>query len=449
MGQQSEGQESHPFFTLNDRRLLALVSVIVVVFMIDSQIGYIADFIPERIATSEGMGLFIVTGAVFAVGGYLILSHIHRRNKTSRIWEMKLGTTHIGIKVAHYALIVTIAVVVLQILAFAQYNIIPLYAAHFISYGLWIVVLGMLSWAFFAWYHSSHNSMVLVLALSMIAYVANGVLGLANYVAFLHLQPDVIASDRVAFFPEFDPESSQQQLNLFFQISGYLAYILTWIGTVMLLRPYVKRIGKIKFYVLMGAPMVYYLANYPLFVLGYFTPAGENDVEVMNYILISGIASVFSGIVFGAAFLSVARNLQKKSLLREHMMMAAYGFILFYVAGSAAVSQAAYPPFGLASVAFTGLSCYMIYAGLYSGAITVSQDSTLRKTISKSVMEQSKLLDSIGTAQMERELVSRVMTLTKKVSDDLREKSGVEVSITEDEAKNYLDEVLEEVKRKQ
>ena len=58
--------------------------------------------------------------------------------------------------------------------------------------------------------------------------------------------------------------------------------------------------------------MVYDPIQYPLFVLGYVTPTGESDVEVMNTILITGIASVFSGIIFGAAFLSIARTLQKR-----------------------------------------------------------------------------------------------------------------------------------------
>jgi hypothetical protein len=37
-------------------------------------------------------------------------------------------------------------------------------------------------------------------------------------------------------------------------------------------------------------------------------------------------------------------------------MLAAYGMFIFYLAGSATVSQAAYPPFGLISVGFIGLS---------------------------------------------------------------------------------------------
>jgi hypothetical protein len=76
------------------------------------------------------------------------------------------------------------------------------------------------------------------------------------------------------------------------------------------------------------------------------------------------------------------------------MIIAAYGFLLFYIAGSAWSSQAAYPPYGLVSVSFTGLSCYLIYNGLYFSAVSVSQDITLRQSIRKSVMEQSKLLEA-------------------------------------------------------
>ena len=96
----------------------------------------------------------------------------------------------------------------------------------------------------------------------------------------------------------------------------------------MLLRPYIHRMGKIKFYAIMGAPMVYYLINFPLFVLGYFTPTGQTDVEVMNNIIIYGFAATLSGIIFGAGFLSVARTLNKDNPLRRYMMIAAYGFHL-------------------------------------------------------------------------------------------------------------------------
>jgi hypothetical protein len=190
----------------------------------------------------------------------------------------------------------------------------------------------------------------------------------------------------------------------------------------------------------MGASMMYYLIAFPLFVLGYFTPS--ENVDAMTNILIISLGGIFSGIVFGAAFLSVARTLRQDTALRNHMILAAYGFVLFYITGSAYAAQAAYPPYGLVSVSSIGLSCYLIYSGLYSSATIVSQNTTLGQSIRRSVSEQSMLLDSIGTAHMEQELQSRVLTTAKKNSDAMAEESGVETSMSEDDMKEYLEVVM-------
>jgi hypothetical protein len=239
----------------------------------------------------------------------------------------------------------------------------------------------------------------------------------------------VISSGDIAQFPEFSIASLGSQIDTTNQIASSIAYILTLIGTVKLLYPYIKKLWKIKFWIIMGFAMVYYLVYFPLFVLGYFTHS--EGIDAMTNTLIFSLGGIFTGIIFGAAFLSVARTLQKESALRNHLIIVAYGFLLFYTAGSAMASQAAYPPFGLASVSFTGLSCYLIYTGLYSSAVTVSQDTALRHSIRKSVTEQSKLLDSIGTAQMEQELQSKVLVITNKLSNKMVEETWVELSMTE------------------
>jgi hypothetical protein len=444
-----------PTSRIGGKKLLILMSILVVTFMVDSQIGYIADFIPERLVTNEGIALFIGIAVVFAMGGILILQHVKTKTKESRARALHLHATHIGVTITQYVLIAIIAFVIAQILLTTQYNTVMIAAALSISYGLWIVTLALLSRAFLSWLRSPRSNvtvsksyvMVLILTLSMIAYVVNGMTGLATHLVILQeQQKEVVTSSDVAFFPEFDPESLLDQINAVYQISGIVAYVLTWIGTVMLLRPYIHRIGKIKFYAIMGSAMVYYLIQYPLFVLGYFTPTEETDLDAMNNILIFAIASVFSGIIFGAAFLSVARTLQKGSAIREYMIIAAYGLLLFYVAGSAQVSQAAYPPFGLASVAFTGLSCYLIYTGLYSSAISVSQDANLRQSIRKSAIKEIKFLENMGSAQMEQELQKRVLTIAKKNSDIMTEDTGVQPSLSEDDMKQYLEEVIREIK---
>ena len=165
----------------------------------------------------------------------------------------------------------------------------------------------------------------------MIVYVVNGVAGLIEYFEILGQQKKIISSTDVAYFPEFSIESIVSQIGVVNTIASTAAYILTWIGTVKMLYPYIKKLGKTKFWIIMSVAMIYYLIEYPLSVLGYFNPS--ENVDAMTNILIFSVAALLSGIIFGAAFLSVARTLQKGSILRNHMIIAAYGFLLFYISG--------------------------------------------------------------------------------------------------------------------
>jgi hypothetical protein len=420
------------------------MTIVVVTLTVDSQIGIIADMIPEQLASSAGTTTFVAIWVIFVVTQYYILGYIKKINKENRAKTRYLNLTHRIVTIAQFVLAGVIGLVILQIFISQLYNTAMLYAALSISYGLWIVTLGLLAKAFFSWYRlSNKNVMVLILALSMIAYVTNGALGLYTYLDFLAQRNSTIRSGDVAVFPKFSIATLGDQINIAYQLSSSVAYVLTWIGTVLLLRPYMKKLGRIKFWTIMAAAMVYYIIIFPLFTLGYFNP--PENVNAMTNILIFSMSSVFTGIVFGAAFLSVARTLQTGSAVRDYMTVAAYGFVLFYVAGSAMVSQAAYPPYGLAAVSFTGLSCYLIYNGLYFSAISVSQDTALRSTIRKSVTEQSKLLDSIGSAQMERELQGLVLTVAKKTLDIMAEETGVEASMKEDDMKDYMELVIKEL----
>ena len=431
----------------DSENLLILMGFVTITILVDSEIGVIADFIPEQLSSSVGLATFIGIAIIFAVTQHFILSYIKQSNKEARPKAFNLDLAFWIVSIVQYILVVILAYVILQIIIAQQYNTVTLYASHVISYGFWVVILGLLARAFFSWYRlSSKNIMVLILALSMIAYVINGIAGLAYHFDMLTQQKPVVTSNDIAYFPEFSIGTLGSQIDIIYQVAGGAAYVFTWIGTVKLLYPYIKKLGRVKFWTIMGGAMIYYLISFPLFVLGYFTPSA--NVDAMTNILIFSLGGIFTGIIFGAAFLSVARTLRKDTSLRNHMIMAAYGFILFYIAGSATAAQAAYPPYGLASVSLTGLSCYLIYSGLYSSATIVSQDTTLRQSIRKSVTEQSRLLDSIGTAHMEQELESRVLTIAKKNSEAMAEESGVETSMTEDDMKDYLEIVMNEIHSK-
>lgn len=423
------------------KKLLVVMTILAVVLTIESSIGYIADFIPEQLASSESIVTFIGIFAVFVVTQYYILAFVNYNNKSHNVRTRFLPTTHKIMTIIQYLLAGIILLVIIQILSAQQYNIILLDLAISISYIIWIIMFSILTKAFFSWYRSKKNLMILIFALSMIAYVINGALGLYNQIDELAKRNLVVRLGDVAVFPE-----SPSSTDTVYQIAGIVSYVLTWIATVMLLKPYIKKIGKVRFWIMMGAPMVYYLIEFPLFSLGIFTPS--EDSNAMTNILIFSLSAIFAGILFGVAFLSIARTLKTGTAARNYMIIAAYGFVLFYIAGSAWTSQAAYPPYGLISVSFTGLSCYLIYNGLYYSAVSISQDMTLRLSIKKSVMEQSKLLHSIGTAEMENEIQKQLLIVARKTSESMTDKTGIEPSMDESDIKAYMQIVIKEVSKK-
>jgi hypothetical protein len=85
--------------------------------------------------------------------------------------------------------------------------------------------------------------------------------------------------------------------------------------------------------------------------------------------------------------------------------------------------------------------------GLYSTAISISQDNQLRRSIKKVAAENQNLLGSIGTAQMDAEIWKRVNKLKPVVEEEEREmeqRTGVQSSIEDKDVKSYVEEVLRE-----
>ena len=135
-------------------------------------------------------------------------------------------------------------------------------------------------------------------------------------------------------------------------------------------------------------------------------------------------------------------------VIRDYLVIAGFGLFLFEmsIAPGEGVATAPYPPFGLASVLFAGLACYLILIGLYYSAVSISENSNLRKSIREYAINETQLLDSIGTAHMEMEIQKRVIDLTKEHQDRMTEESGIETAISDDEMRRYLQQVLDEIK---
>jgi hypothetical protein len=83
------------------------------------------------------------------------------------------------------------------------------------------------------------------------------------------------------------------------------------------------------------------------------------------------------------------------------------------ISTSADIDVAPYPPFAVICVASVGLFSYAVLIGLYYSAVSIGADTNLRISIRKSALDKSKLLDSIGAARMEQEIINDVTKIEK------------------------------------
>jgi hypothetical protein len=106
-----------------------------------------------------------------------------------------------------------------------------------------------------------------------------------------------------------------------------------------------------------------------------------------------------------------------------------------------------YPPFGILTITIAGMSSYLVFMGIYGSAITMTENSKLRGEIRKAVTELG-FLDSIGSAQLENKIEREVASISKNFRDKLLKETGLNLDMDEVEVKNYVHEVLNEIKKK-
>jgi hypothetical protein len=446
-------------FSLN-KSIFLIVSIVIVALLIDTSFIKIYPFILSQSLYSFNVvtlriAIFSVIGIIYFIGQYFILRFVRLKSKEiGNKEQLHLNIIHKIVTITQYALTAILVIVFLQIIVTSRYNIVMLMAATSISYILAIIMMGLLAKRFFLWFRSNKNSVVLFYGLASTILAINLGFVLVFVDGILSLLPPYVRIHMAEYTAPFiAPNSIFSKLNEGFVISSVVSFILSWIATALLLRQYSRRLGRIGYWIIVSIPLAYFLTQFQALVdINFFATLFQLDPISFSafYTLFFALSQPAGGILFAIAFWTVARSVPYNSAVRDYMVTSAYGLVLLFVSNGAIILlNLSYPPFGLATISFLGLSSYLLLVGIYSSAISVAQDTKLRQSIRKSVEKQSKLLDSIGSAHIEQEIQTRVLRMSKEYQDHMTEETGLESSINEDEIKEYLNTVIKEIKNKE
>jgi hypothetical protein len=398
-----------------------------------------------NITSSWGIALFISLAAIAIVGQYYILGFVKQRSTEIRRKVKTLSISFRITEIIQYLLIAILLFVVADIVIFWHYPSASLALVTAVSYGLNIGLMAIFSEIFFLWYRSNRSSIaVLLYGLSFAVIVITSCVFLTGSFYRFTEKPTYIYPYSSTELTKAEPGSILNTLGKIYHYSDIVSFVSKWIATAFLLYHYSQKMGRTRYWILISLPLVYFIGTY-LDDFHIYEPHSKS--EEFYWQLYTTLNSTAGGILFYVGFIAASKHFQDNLAIKDYLLICGFGFLLFFSAGQSSLANSLYPPYGLATMSFYGLSSFLILVGLYASAVSVSQDSNLRRLMMKLATNEMNMLRSMGIAHRETELWRRVNKLKYIVEGEekeLKERTGVDSSLDEKDLKDYVQEVLQE-----
>jgi hypothetical protein len=428
------------FPSINNRQATLVVIITVAFLITDTMIGTVSDFLVPQTTSVWGISLFVVISVVFAFSQYLLLRFIWLKTKDIRSKSFLFNGLLKLVIALQYLLLAILIVIIYQILFMSQYYTTLLIWSTGISFLLAISILGILARQLFLWYryYKKGSFVIICYAIALVIMSMTFFLALLlDMYGFSSKQSIVTPHSEVAFA---NYENANWLVLVFHYIYHYLdliSFVLIWGANALLLLQYRKRLGHVKFWIIVGLPLVYYLSSF----VGILGLSSESFFFYLYY----SLNTTAGGLMFGVTFIAIARKIDNQGI-KGYMTLTAYGFVFLYISGQITLAAASYPPFGIATLSFLGLSSYLLLIGLYATAISLSQHAQLRKSIRNSIDEQhSRLIDGIGMSELQRVIDKRITPLVQRHAEQMNMQTALDVTISDKEIKQYINEILHDL----
>ena len=174
------------------------------------------------------------------------------------------------VKIVQYVLTLILMVIISQILIASYYSTVWLIIATVISYAFAIVMMVLLAKSFFSWFRSNRNSVVLSYGISSAIFAINLVVVLFFVSELLLDRPSEIRQFLAVSTPFFGSGSLMSSLDSVYVSSTIISFLAMWGATVLLLRHYSSRVGKVKYWIIVTIPLAYFLSQFVTLFLNVF-----------------------------------------------------------------------------------------------------------------------------------------------------------------------------------
>ena len=427
---------------------VSLVTIFIITDILLSNISPASIPVDNFIHSNTGITLFILFFIISAAAQIATLNYTKKNGEKLWLSKLHLRQIHTTVMIGQFILISFIFTIIFQIVFEGHYTVILLALVTTISYALSFIVMTILAIRLFMWYLRKRDMVILIFSIGSFTAAFSAIATIGFSVFIFGMSPSHASIDTKTAFPVLIPGSTEWLLYYFNSLFSIVSFIATWLGAALLLRHYSKKFAHNTYWIIVSAPLIYFLSQF-INILHFYDPVIKSGLNAtfIAYQLVFSLNSTIGGILFAIVFWTASKKLEHIATLKNYLTIAGFGFFLFFASGSATVVQIPYPPYGIQMVSIVGISSYLIFFGLYSSAVVISDDVKVRQTIRNSAMEQSKLLGNISYAEMEHQITNHVVSVVKNISDKMVEESGVETNYADYDIKEQISQILEEIKK--
>jgi hypothetical protein len=416
--------------------------------------------------TSETVYFILTVVIAYGIGSWFLLGYVKQTTRTGRRTTITTATAsriqrsplisllHLAVVIVQFAML---GIMLFVIFDRSSEYLMPYVNA--ITSGFATIILGAFAYKFAKWYTISNKKLVVLLyflTVVTLAILIAADLGL-KYVITTTVEksaPGEVSREKFRYKDFEWGELLKQDIEPNYTISyivplqylaawqilnnwpGVFSFIFRWGATGITLNHYNqhKRMNQAVFWAMISIPLILYL-------VGKSPDLFNIDPEPWTRPLFRG-ANIAIGIMFGSAFLLMARNVPA---VKDYLTVAAIGVMIISIAFSVTNIQ---QTFGIAAHSLVLLSSYLFAIGMYYAAISISHDSALRKSIRTSISAASSdLLQSAGLAETQQQIEREVLKIAKSQSENLAKQTGVQPSLEEEDLKKYLEQILPKTRR--
>jgi len=424
-----------------------IVGIIIVTTIIDTSIVGIVTSSGGLTASTRDLGFFAFTVILLAVGQFIIHHFVQTEDLKNghKIANVKLYPIGTLVSILVYILVTLLAFTFVEMIFTKSYHLIVIKLVILISYGTSFCLLAILAWRLLSWLKTSFNLNVFLYFLAICLVSINAIITIAYLYNEFSDNPDVIKPRRSLPGLFASPDVI---FGTAYTLTSVMSFVMMWLATAVSLRNYSSKLAKIKFWIIIVLPLAYFLGQFQPLILYSFSDFRTSDPITFGivYNIVISASKPLGAVLFGLAFWQTSKSIRNNTV-KKYLIISAYGMTLLFTSNQPlGLIFAPYPPFGLSTISYMSFASYLILAGIYASAISVANDTNLRRSIKDSVNKRTNLLNDIGTAQMKNQFESMIMRQTRLLSSKMENETGIKASLEEDELKRYIDIAIQEAK---